>query len=111
MRGLGDLLVESRLDAWRDWLTWQVVHGYAPFLSSPFVNENFDFYGRTLTATEALRERWKRGVAFVEGAMGEAVGKIYVVSATSPRRPRSAWTASWRTSSRPIASRSPAWSG
>ena len=78
VRGLGDLLVESRLDAWRDWLTWQVVHGYAPFLSSAFVNENFDFYGRTLTGTEALRERWKRGVAFVEGAMGEAVGKIYV---------------------------------
>ncbi len=75
---LGDLLVESRLDAWRDWLAWQVVHGYAPFLSSAFVNENFDFYGRTLTGTEALRERWKRGVAFVEGAMGEAVGKIYV---------------------------------
>ena len=78
VRALGDLLVESRLDAWRDWLAWQVVHGYSPLLSNAFVNENFDFYGRTLTGTEQLRARWKRGVAFVEGAMGEAVGKIYV---------------------------------
>src|SRR5690606_24264221 len=42
------------------------------------VDENFAFYGRTLQGTDSLRPRWKRAVGFVEGAMGEAVGRIYV---------------------------------
>ncbi|MDE3064175.1 MAG: peptidase M13 [Acidobacteriota bacterium] len=78
VRGLGELLVEGRLDAWRDWLAWQVVHALAPYLSSAFVEENFDFYGRALTGTEQLRDRWKRAVSFVEAAMGEAIGRVYV---------------------------------
>ncbi|ANF32267.1 peptidase M13 [Leifsonia xyli] len=76
--GLAGLLTEDRLDAWRDWLTWQVIHGAAPYLSGDFVEANFDFYGRTLTGTPQMRARWKRGVSLVEGAMGEAVGRIYV---------------------------------
>jgi putative endopeptidase len=43
-----------------------------------FVDENFDFYGRTLSGTPEQRERWKRGVSVVEGSLGEAVGRIYV---------------------------------
>jgi len=76
--GLAGLLDESRLEAWRDWLSWRVISANAPYLSSAFVEENFDFYGRTLNGAEVLRERWKRAVAFVEDAMGEAIGKIYV---------------------------------
>ncbi|MEV8213678.1 M13-type metalloendopeptidase [Leifsonia sp. NPDC077715] len=76
--GVAGLLTEDRLDAWRDWLTWQVIHGAAPYLSGDFVEANFDFYGRTLTGTPQMRARWKRGVSLVEGAMGEAVGRIYV---------------------------------
>ena len=75
---LGELLDDAHLPAWRDWLAWQVVHAHAPYLARAFVEENFDFYGRTLTGTEQLRDRWKRAVAFVEGSMGEAVGKVYV---------------------------------
>jgi len=76
--GLGALLVDSRLDEWRNWLAWQVAHSAAPFLPTPFVDENFDFYGRTLSGTPQQRDRWKRGVAVVEGSLGEAVGRIYV---------------------------------
>jgi putative endopeptidase len=76
--GLAGLLTEDRLESWRDWLAWQVVHGAAPYLSGDFVEANFDFYGRTLTGTPQMRARWKRGVSLVEGAMGEAVGRIYV---------------------------------
>jgi putative endopeptidase len=76
--GMAELLTEARLDQWRDWLAWQVVHGAAAYLPAVFVNENFDFYGRTLTGTPSMRARWKRGVSLVEGAMGEAVGRIYV---------------------------------
>lgn len=75
---LGALLTEENLEAWKDWLTWQIVSGDSPYLSKAFVDEHFDFYGRTLTGAEAIRPRWKRAVALVEGAMGEAVGKIYV---------------------------------
>jgi putative endopeptidase len=76
--GLAGLLTESRLDAWKDWLAWQIIHGAAPYLPGDFVDANFDFYGRTLTGTPQMRARWKRGVSLVEGAMGEAVGRIYV---------------------------------
>ncbi|PJJ70535.1 putative endopeptidase [Diaminobutyricimonas aerilata] len=78
VQSLGELLDADRLDAWRDWARWQVIRSYAPYLSSEFVAENFDFYGRTLTGTPELRARWKRGVSLVEGALGEAVGRIYV---------------------------------
>jgi putative endopeptidase len=76
--GLASLLTADRLESWKDWLAWQVIHGAAPYLSGAFVEENFDFYGRTLTGTPQMRDRWKRGVSLVEGAMGEAVGRIYV---------------------------------
>ncbi|HUS23191.1 MAG TPA: M13-type metalloendopeptidase [Aeromicrobium sp.] len=84
LEGLAELLVDDELDAWRDWLRWQIIHAAAPYLSSAFVDENFAFYGRTLSGTDELRPRWKRGVGFVEGAMGEAVGKIYVASEFPP---------------------------
>jgi len=78
VEGLGSLLTEENLPSWRAWLAWKVIHSAAPYLSDAFVEENFDFYGRTLTGTPEMRERWKRGVSLVEGAMGEAVGKVYV---------------------------------
>jgi putative endopeptidase len=78
LEGLGALLTSEHLEAWRDWLSWNIIHSAAPFLPAAFVSENFDFYGRTLTGTPEQRERWKRGVSLVEGSMGEAVGRIYV---------------------------------
>jgi len=76
--GLAATLTEDRLDAWRDWLRWQIIRSSAAYLSSDFVEANFDFYGRTLSGTPQIRDRWKRGVSLVEGALGEAVGRIYV---------------------------------
>ncbi|MBG6237513.1 putative endopeptidase [Mycetocola sp. CAN_C7] len=76
--GLAPLLVPSKLEAWKDWLAWKVIHGAAPYLSNEFVASNFAFYGRTLSGTPEIRDRWKRGVSLVEGVLGEAVGKIYV---------------------------------
>jgi len=76
--GLAELLDEARLEAWRDWLTSRVIRGFAPYLAQRFTDELFNFYGRTLTGAPEQRERWKRAVTFVEGAMGEAVGKVYV---------------------------------
>ncbi|WP_166982822.1 M13 family metallopeptidase [Paramicrobacterium fandaimingii] len=78
LEGLAELLVDEKLDAWKDWLAWKVLHGAAPYLTDEIVAENFDFYGHTITGTPEQRERWKRGVSLVEGAMGEAVGRVYV---------------------------------
>ena len=69
---------EVPIESWRDWLRWQVLHAWAPYLSEALVAENFDFYGRTLSGVPEIRERWKRGVALVEDALGEAVGQLYV---------------------------------
>jgi putative endopeptidase len=82
--GLAEMLTEDRLDAWRDWLRWQVIRSSAAYLSTDFVEANFDFYGRTLTGTPQMRARWKRGVSLVEGSLGEAVGRIYVERHFSP---------------------------
>jgi putative endopeptidase len=73
------------LDDWKDWLAWNVVHAYAPYLSKPFVDEQFAFYGKTLTGAPVNRPRWKRGVAAVEGALGESVGKLYVAKHFPPK--------------------------
>ena len=78
LAGVATLLDAGHLEAWTDWLRWQVIRSSAAYLSDDFVEANFDFYGRTLTGTPQLRDRWKRGVSLVEGAMGEAVGRIYV---------------------------------
>ena len=76
--GLAAELTGRALDDWRDWLRFAIIRSMAPYLSSAFVDENFAFYGRTLTGAPELRARWKRGVALVERAMGEAVGQAYV---------------------------------
>jgi len=76
--GLVSLLTDEHLPAWRDWLCWRVIHTAAGYLSEAFVQEDFGFYGRTLSGTPQLRERWKRGVSLVERAMGEAAGRAYV---------------------------------
>ncbi len=78
-------LQEVPLDDWRLWLSWHLVHSAAPYLSSDVVTENFDFYGRTLTGAQEQRDRWKRGVALVERAMGEAAGQLYVERYFPPR--------------------------
>ncbi|QMW67564.1 peptidase M13 [Mumia sp. ZJ1417] len=75
---LSETLRGEDVEAWKDWLRFRLVSAAAPYLSSAFVDENFDFYGRTLSGTDELRARWKRGVAFVEGAIGEGVGRLYV---------------------------------
>jgi len=75
---LSRALEEVTIDDWRTWLAARVVRAGAPYLSAEFVETNFDFYGRTLSGTPELRERWKRGVALVEGSIGEALGREYV---------------------------------
>ncbi|MFQ4148975.1 M13-type metalloendopeptidase [Arthrobacter sp. LAPM80] len=72
------LLTEERCADWQAWLAMRTISSLAAYLSKDFVDANFAFYGTTLSGTPAIKERWKRGVALVEGVLGEAVGQLYV---------------------------------
>ena len=64
--------------SWKTYLRWHLVHASAPQLSSPFVNENFEFYGKTLQGQQELKPRWKRCTEYVDDDLGEALGQAYV---------------------------------
>jgi len=78
IEGMADVLIEDNLESLKNWLAWDTIRSYAPYLSSGFVNERFGFYGTKLTGQPVNRPRWKRAVTLVEGSLGEAVGQIYV---------------------------------
>ena len=72
------IIQATPLKTWKEYLAYHTISNAAPLLSSPFVNENFAFYGTALSGTPQLKERWKRGVDLVNGSLGEAVGQVYV---------------------------------
>jgi predicted metalloendopeptidase len=76
--GLSALASKVPLETWKDWLTFHVVNQVTGFLPQAFVDEGFAFYGKTLNGTPQQRPRWQRGVDATSGALGEAVGKLYV---------------------------------
>ena len=69
---------------WQTYLRWHVAHARAPFLSSAFVNENFDFYRKYLRGATELQPRWKRCVQYTDGNLGEALGQVYVRKTFGP---------------------------
>jgi predicted metalloendopeptidase len=77
-------LKDISLDDLKTYLRWHIVHSQARVLPTDFVNENFNFYGKTLTGQKELRARWKRCVAFVDGDLGEALGQAYVEKTFPP---------------------------
>ncbi len=75
---LNGLLKSQPLDTWKTYLRWHILHSYAGELSSNFVNENFNFYGKALSGAEQMRPRWKRMLDAQEDAMGELLGQLFV---------------------------------
>jgi putative endopeptidase len=66
------------LSTWKEWMTARFLSGAAPFLPKALDQANFDFYSKTLRGVPEQRARWKRGMALIDDALGEAVGAIYV---------------------------------
>jgi putative endopeptidase len=66
------------LEDWKRWARWRLIHARAFLLTDDLIAEDFAFYGRLLSGTEQIRDRWKRAVSVVENLMGDAVGKLYV---------------------------------
>jgi putative endopeptidase len=68
----------------KTYLRWHTAHALAPYLSNDFVNENFNFFSKTLRGVPELRPRWKRCVSLVDEQLGEALGQEFVARAFSP---------------------------
>ena len=78
IQNLATILAETPVETWRAYLTFHLLRANSAILPAQFDEANFAFYGTELRGTPKQRERWKRGVAAVNGALGEAVGKVYV---------------------------------
>jgi len=72
------LVGERPLADWKVYLRWRLVHGAAAYLPAAFEEENFNFYGRTLSGQPEPEPRWKRGAHIIDGSIGEALGQLYV---------------------------------
>jgi putative endopeptidase len=78
------LLADEPIGNWKTYLRFHVVDSAAPYLSSPFVNENFEFYRKYLRGAMELQPRWKRCVSYTDRQLGEALGQVYVAKVFSP---------------------------
>jgi putative endopeptidase len=78
------LLTGQPIADWKTYLRLHVVDSFSPYLSTPFVNENFDFYRKYLRGAKELQPRWKRCVQYTDRDLGEALGQVYVRTAFPP---------------------------
>ncbi len=76
--GFAALVQTAPLEDWKGWLAARYITAMAPYLSSPFVDARFDFFGRDVTGQTTPRARWKVGVALVNSMLGDALGRLYV---------------------------------
>jgi predicted metalloendopeptidase len=84
IKGMNQLIASSDLETIKTYLRWQTLHSATPLLPNAFVDENFAFFGKTLTGAKELRPRWKRCVQYTDSDLGEALGQAYVAEAFPP---------------------------
>jgi len=84
MKELNRLLASEPIDSWKTYLRFHVADTASPYLSSKFVEENFDFYRKYLRGAKEIQPRWKRCVQYVDYDLGEALGQVYVAKVFSP---------------------------
>src|SRR5437899_9776113 len=77
-KAVNNLFKSTSIDDWRAYLRWHLINATAPYLSTDFVNEEFDFNDRILRGTQQIKPRWKRVIISEDDAIGEALGKLYV---------------------------------
>jgi predicted metalloendopeptidase len=84
--GFDKVLNETPLNVWQAYFSWHLINSYAPYLSRSLVDQDFAFSGTILRGIPENLPRWKRGVALVDRAVGEGVGKLYVAQHFPPER-------------------------
>lgn len=75
---LSDLITETDIETWKDYLRWHLLAGHSALLTDELDQANFAFYGTRLRGIPEQRPMWKRAVDLVQGSMGEALGQLYV---------------------------------
>jgi putative endopeptidase len=83
-RAENKLLEEHPLDHWRAYIRWHLIHGAAPYMNKALLDENFDFFARTLGGAQEEEPRWRRCVHAADRDLGEALGQAYVDHAFPP---------------------------
>jgi putative endopeptidase len=83
-KGVEIMLKKHPLEHWKVYLRWQVLTGSTPALGDAFVQESFDFFGRTLVGAKQIQPRWRRCVDSTDSMLGEALGQAYVARAFPP---------------------------
>jgi putative endopeptidase len=83
LKAISGLLKSEPVAIWRDYLRWHLLSETADYLSKPFVDEHFAFYGKRLSGATELRPRWKRVLAAEDAAIGQDLGQLYVKKAFS----------------------------
>ena len=78
VKAVEDVLTNEKPEAVKSYLRWQTIHGDAPYLAKPFVDENFAFFNQTLNGQKEIQPRWKRCTRLTDAALGEAVGQDWV---------------------------------
>jgi predicted metalloendopeptidase len=86
LKGFAEIANKTSLDTWKAYLTMHLIDAYASYLNKAFVDERFDFYGKTLSGVKEMEPRWKRGVGAIERSQGESLGKLYVAEYFPPER-------------------------
>ena len=76
-KGEAALVASTPIDTWKDYLAFHLLDASARYLSRPFAEEDFAFFGTTLTGTPQQRPRDQRAVMIVNRNLGEAVGRLY----------------------------------
>ncbi|HKJ92769.1 MAG TPA: M13 family metallopeptidase [Longimicrobiales bacterium] len=82
--GMDSLLAHAPLAEWKSYLAAHVIDDAAPFLSTPFQDEDFAFSGKTMRGQPEQAPRWKRVLRTVNRSMGEALGQLYVAKYFPP---------------------------
>ncbi|MGA2635106.1 MAG: M13 family metallopeptidase [Terracidiphilus sp.] len=77
-KALNELIDKEPVDAWKSYFRWHLIHGSAMNLPKAFYDENFAFFGKTLSGQKEHTPRWKQCTAMTDGALGEAVGQDWV---------------------------------
>ncbi|MCI0471182.1 MAG: M13 family metallopeptidase, partial [Candidatus Aminicenantes bacterium] len=72
------MMSEVTPEQWKPYFRWQLVRSSAPYLSSAFVKERFNFYDKFLSGQKEMKPRWKRSINEMNRTIGEAVGQVYV---------------------------------
>jgi putative endopeptidase len=84
MKQMNSELGSEPITNWKNYFRFHLVDQYSPFLSTKFVQENFEFYRQYLRGAKELQPRWRRCVQYTDYSLGEALGQIYVRKVFSP---------------------------